>query len=79
MATAVPTKRLAVLISLLLLAWVSGLYANPYANRAPWQQYQPGQWNYAPPGQRQTAPTTQPQTQTSTQRQPAYGLSLIHI
>ena len=73
MATAVPTKRRAALISLLLFAWVSGLYANPYASRAPWQQFPPGQWNYAPPDKRQTTPSAQPQTQTPTQRQPAYG------
>ncbi len=61
----------ATLIGLLLLAWVSAPYANPYAGQAPWQALPPGQWNYVPPDHRQSTTTTQ--TQTPSRPQPGYG------
>ncbi len=66
MTTAIRFKR-RFLFGLLLLAGVSALPANPYADRSPRQPLPPGQWNFVPPDYRQST------AGSPTQQQPAYG------
>jgi hypothetical protein len=66
MTTAIRFNR-RFLFGLLLLAGVSALAANPYAERSPGQPLPPGQWNFVPPDYRQSTEGN------PTQQQPAYS------